>query len=310
MDEEFAKKRTILRNRLRKLLGIPLNNFLLQAKIIERKIEKDYICEEIMYLSKSGEVIPATLRIPQKVHFPCPAILCLHEHTGGCKGGRETVEYFSKELTEIGYITFAFDSKCFGERRNKEYDNIEDDWQNNVFWSERVVAMNAILKGETLLGYMLGDIIMAVDYLRTRKEVDSKRVGSIGHSMGGILTWWAMALDNRIKAGVASCAVSSYKEILNKNQVHALFMYVPGLLKAGDVPQIISLIAPRPFLMLNAERDASFPLEGLKEVYSEGRKAYKIFSAENRLKKIILQGGHKFTLQMRHEAYKWFERWL
>ena len=48
----------------------------------------------------------------------------------------------------------------------------------------------------------LYDDLALVDYLVTREEVDPKRLGTIGMSMGGMMSWWLAALDERIKVCV------------------------------------------------------------------------------------------------------------
>ena len=42
------------------------------------------------------------------------------------------------------------------------------------------------------------DIIMLLDYLDARPDVDSARIGMTGLSLGGMHTWLAAALDDRV----------------------------------------------------------------------------------------------------------------
>jgi len=53
---------------------------------------------------------------------------------------------------------------------------------------------------------MAEDVIAAVDYLKTRSDVDTKQIGVIGHSIGGGSAILASSLDSRIQALVCSSA--------------------------------------------------------------------------------------------------------
>jgi len=57
------------------------------------------------------------------------------------------------------------------------------------------------------------DIVAAVDYLEGRPEVDAKRIGVIGHSMGGSGAILAAAMDRRIQAVVSSSAFCDPTEL-------------------------------------------------------------------------------------------------
>lgn len=42
----------------------------------------------------------------------------------------------------------------------------------------------------------------ALDYLETRKEIDSERIGAIGYSLGSVVTFILTAIDERVKTTV------------------------------------------------------------------------------------------------------------
>ena len=53
------------------------------------------------------------------------------------------------------------------------------------------------------------DLLRLVDYLATRDDVDPKRLGEIGFSMGGIETWMAGAVDDRIRVAVPTISIQT-----------------------------------------------------------------------------------------------------
>jgi uncharacterized protein len=64
----------------------------------------------------------------------------------------------------------------------------------------------------TLLKYTQ-DIRTAVDCLVSRKDIDSTKIGVVGHSMGAAATIVGTSLDGRIKAAVGSSAFSDPTEL-------------------------------------------------------------------------------------------------
>ena len=55
------------------------------------------------------------------------------------------------------------------------------------------------------------DLWRTVDYLVSRDDVDPKRIGMLGISMGGIETWLAASVDDRIAVAVPAISVQSFR---------------------------------------------------------------------------------------------------
>ena len=66
---------------------------------------------------------------------------------------------------------------------------------------ESLLKLNLWL-GRTLWGMFVRDDQVALDYLCSRPEVDAKRIGATGISMGSTRSWWLAAVDDRISAVV------------------------------------------------------------------------------------------------------------
>src|SRR3989449_4395410 len=62
------------------------------------------------------------------------------------------------------------------------------------------------------------DLWRTVDYLVTRPDIDPDRLGMIGFSMGGIQTWLAASVDERIKVAVPAIGVQSFRWSLENGQ--------------------------------------------------------------------------------------------
>jgi len=297
------------RRQLARLLGGFPSSDPLNARTVRRKEEADRIVEWVEYEAERGDVVPAILLIPRRRTPPMPAVLCHHQHAGQYDLGKSEVvgwaggpqQAYAAELCARGYVTLSPDTIGFEDRSHPNLSGPD---------YERFLHYELLLKGLTLQGKMIWDVMRGIAYLTSREEVDAKRIGMIGHSMGAAATWFSMSLEPRIKVGAASCGTTTYSGILAAAAVHNPGLYVPGILKWGDVPEVISMIAPRPLLILNGEKDWRFPVAGAKEVVNRAGMLYRRLGNPEALELFVSPGGSEFTDEMRQRAYHWLDRWL
>jgi len=167
--------------------------------------------------------------------------------------------------------------------------------------------------GRTLWGMFVRDDQIALDYLCTRPEVDVKRIGATGISMGSTRSWWLAAVDNRIACVVGVACLTRYGNLLNHGQLrqHGTYYFVNGLLKHFDTEGVIALIAPRPLLFLTGELDAGSPADGIKVIEQKVSGVYKAVGADARFHSVRYPDiGPTYTPAMRKEMLAWFDRWL
>src|SRR3989440_2599312 len=114
------------------------------------------------------------------------------------------------------------------------------------------------------------DLISAVDYLMSRRDVDKARLGALGVSLGGATTILAAAQDRRIKAVVDDCGFADAPTVIANG--FAYFIHLPAFpfalisvkmaeWRAGvDVEKVrpvdkIGLISPRPIFIIDGLAD-------------------------------------------------------
>jgi dienelactone hydrolase len=294
------------RRTLQRLLGRMPARCPRRVAVRERVPLHGVVREKIQYDVEVGERVSAYLFLPEGAG-PRPAVLCVHQHhrefhlgksePAGLAGNPD--QGYALELARRGYVTLAPDVLGFEERqhptlRGQDY--------------ERFAAMRLLTEGSSLQAKMLGDLMRAVDYLGTRKEVNARRIGCLGHSLGGQETLFLAATDRRIAAAVSSCGFSSYQALFAAGINHNFAAYVPGLLQYGDLDRVLSLVAPRPFLALAGDADPIFPLAGVRETVRQAKRAYG--RNGQRLQLEVQPGGHAFSPPMREAAYAWLDRWL
>ena len=221
-------------------------------------------------------------------------------------GTHHTPQIPAEALTSRGYAVLAIDSYCFGERSGKGPDGSDEKGSAE----ELTTSKYEIWRGRSLWGMILRDDLMALEYLLTRPEIDVERVAVTGISMGATRSWWLMALDDRIKAGVAVACLTRYQELIDEQKMHAhgIYYYVPGILKYFDTEAIISLIAPRPVLFMTGDRDIGSPVSGIKKIEGIVQRVYKLYGLDSEFQNTIYPNtAHEYTPAMWSRMLLWMD---
>ena len=150
-----------------------------------------------------------------------------------------------------------------------------------------------------------------VDYLISRSEVDPERIGCIGLSIGGYRAAHLAGLDSRIKVSSVIGWMCTYGTLLgNYLENHTWMIYIPGLYKYLDLPDVASLTAPNALLCINGSQDRLFPLQGVKKAYERIRGVYSKIGAHEKFKGMIFDAPHEFNILMQKVAFEWIDKWI
>ena len=266
----------------------------------EERTDGSFTGERVSFPGVEGDVV-CVLRIPTGLTGPAPAVLCLHSHTRGLMLGKEITEFYAVPLTRAGFITLCPDAMVFGERRWREFDEREIGCGGqSAFVAEKIAAFDALLNGSTLMGKQLAEYMRCVDFLSRMPEVSD--IAVMGHSMGGIYSFWLSALDERIAATACVAGLLSYRLMAEArmSQYHGIYCIVPGLLTLCDTPDIVSLIAPRALYALHARDDLGFAIEGIEEIAAGALRAYRHYAAQDQFVSRIIDGNHRDVLAPSH----------
>jgi cephalosporin-C deacetylase-like acetyl esterase len=291
-----------VRRKLTELLGgFPPARAALQERILEKKKINAYTREKIIFQSRDNLSVFGYLLLPEKVSGPVPAIVCLPGHGRGCddivgiaENGqqRESKSGYSRDfalqVVERGYAAFAIEQLAFGCRRD-DAARKKGAGQSSCQPS----AGAALLLGQTMLGWRVWDVMRAIDYLRSRSEIDSSRLATMGISGGGTVSLFSAALDERIKAGVVSGYFNTFRDSIISLS-HCIDNYVPGILNYLEMYDIAGLIAPRGLFIESGTRDPIFPIEGSRAAFRKAQYIYSAFGAANRFGHEVFDDEHVF----------------
>lgn len=312
--EEWKEWRDALKNKLIELLGGFPDRVPLEAEILERREFDSYIRERVVFNSAPDVSVVGYLLIPKEVEFPVPGVVALHGHGYGKDdvvgiwedGTDRTIpdgyqKDFGISLVKSGFVTFAIEQACFGERREPE-DIAKDKYQSSC----RKVSFWAMLLGKTVIGMRVWDVMRAIDYLETRKEVKTSSIGVMGISGGGMTSLFSSALDERVKAVVVSGYLNTFKDSI-LSIYHCECNYIPGILKYAEMYDIASLIAPRALLVESGTKDNIFPIKATEFSISKIKKVYDLLGVPEKLDVDIFEGRHQISGR---KAYDFLKREL
>ena len=265
----------------------------------------DVRVEKIIYESRPQFPVTALLYLPRRIPAPAPAVLFLCGHS---QEGKLCDVYMRCCLTlaELGYVVLAVDPAGQGER----YQFV--DVPNAAFVAgfctreHLMVGKQLQLCGEFFGTWRAHDALCGLDYLLSRPEVDSSRVGVTGNSGGGTMTTFVQALDPRFTMAAPSCYVTSWKRNVENELAADAEQIPPGVVAAGcEMGDFILAHAPRPILLLGQKQDFFDP-RGLEETFAQCRRVYALLGAEENLRCFIGPDPHGYTEPNRRSMYAFF----
>ena len=317
-----------------------------KPEVVEKTDRGDYLQEKVYFNTTPDLRVPACVLIPKKARFPAPAIVALHDHGGFYLWGKEKLidrpnehpvlttfkkQYYAgnsiaAELARQGYVVVVIDMFYWGERRLL-LDDDPADWRQRPasITAERIKEFNArasqneqlvgrtiYAAGFTWSGVMYWDDIRTVDYLLTRPEVDPKRIGCVGLSMGGLRACHLAALDERVKAAVVVGWMASFPAQL-RNHIRNTIGHtklVPGLYRYLDYPDVASLALPSALLVINGSKDTLFELDGVNACFDKLAACYQKAGVPEKVRTRLYDTPHEFNMEMQAEAWEWLRKWV
>lgn len=314
--DDWKRKRIELRKQLFEMLGLdPMpEKTPLRATVTGTVDHEQFTVEKLHYQSRPGLYVTGNLYIPKnrKDDERLPAIIyvCGHSHQkkGDVSyGNKAGYQHHGAWFARNGYVCLTIDSLQLGEIEAIHHGTYRYNmwwWNNRGYSSAAVEAWNCI---------------RALDYLETRPEVDAKRIGVTGRSGGGAYSWWISALDDRIAAAVP---VAGITDLINHVADGGAGRYHDGVVEGHcdcmyivntyrwDYATVAALVAPRPLLISNSDKDVIFPLDGVYRIHQQVKRIYDMYGAGDKLGLQITEGPHKDTQELRVHAFRWFNRWL
>jgi alpha-beta hydrolase superfamily lysophospholipase len=165
---------------------------------------------------------------------------------------------------------------------------------------------------------VVDDLAFLAAWLAARPEIDGRRVGVRGSSMGGLLAIHAAAASDYVAAAVAICPAAEWmlaedvQRVLDgrppppDSALSEMRIDAPALaewLDRNDVEDAVERMGAKPLLLIHARGDEVVP-------YTHSEKLYERAAEPKRL--LLLEGGHHRSVQhdpeLQGESLRWLAR--
>ena len=166
----------------------------LRAAVTRRFDYSDgFILEDLIFESRPGLVVTANLYLPARIDGRIPAIVIVHSHHA--PKTQWELQDMGMTWARNGTAVLVMDQLGAGERVQSQA------WPRESYYSRYALGMQLYLAGESLMKWMVWDLMRGIDLLLERPYVDPNRIVMLGAvAGGGDPAAVTAALDNRIAA--------------------------------------------------------------------------------------------------------------
>lgn len=247
--------------------------------------------EDVLFTSEDGITLKGWLVKPLQMRSKSPVIIICH----GVGANKSDFTELAVSLSRRGYFVLLFDFRAHGESGGRR----------------------------TSLGYHeQKDVAAALGFIKTRSEIDSKRVGIYGFSLGGSSAILAAARTGAFSAVVADSAFTSLRDQARDAitgfyhlpsfpflhlAVFGYELYFQTRVDAISPVSVIATMAPTPVLIIAGEGDRLIPADNGRKLYAAAREPKELW--------IIPNADHGGTLAAAGSGYEkrvgeFFDRYL
>lgn len=308
------------------MMAPPMKPADFDMRVTGEERREGYTARRIQFNVNAYSRITAYLLIPDG-KGPFPAVNMLHDHGGHLYIGKEKMvrpfgvdtavvndadrwaerlyggQYAGDYFARHGYVVFSADAPMWGERGREEgVDRGKYD----------IISGNMMMLGRDLSAFMTYDDIACTELLATLPEVDGRRIGCMGCSMGAYRAWMLSALSDRIAAGASICWMTTTDVQMSvkdgKREYGGFANCIPALRQWLDYPHIASLACPKPMLFINGTRDHLFPVDGTQAAYRTMRGVWQSQNAGARLETELWDVPHSCGKRLQRRALEFFDK--
>jgi cephalosporin-C deacetylase-like acetyl esterase len=304
--EQAEQRKEYVRKKVLELLGgLPNYNGPLNPHVAGSIDRGEYVIEKVMFDSLPGLHVSANLYRPAAPGKYPGVLLPL----GHWENGKPAVQIIPANLALKGFVVLVYDPLGQGERLQAFDPSTGKSRAGGGVEQHLMAGGQSLLVGQSFARYRIWDAKRALDYLLSRSEVDSARIGCTGCSGGGTIATYISALDPRIKVAAPTCYLNSFRTLF-AGSVGDSEQSLPNFISSGlDQTDYVELFAPKPWLMGSTKEDF-FTVKGAQQVYDEAKRWYGIYKADDRLKWVVGPGPHGTPVEIREAIYEWMIRWL
>jgi len=277
----------------------------LNARTIGVVKYEGYTVEKVVYDSRPDFPVSASFYLPTNIQGKVPAVLgvCGHAATGKLEGAYQS---FCQGLVKKGFAVLIYDPVSQGERHQLDAVPESKDTAKSCVQVHNMLGKELRLCDEFFGTWRVWDGIRGIDYLCSRPEIDTSRLGVTGNSGGGTTSSYINALDDRLTMAAPGCYITTFMRNFDNELPCDSEQIPPGIIASGcDIADFLIAQAPRPSVILSRNNDFFDP-RGATEAYEDVQKVYSLLGAKDDIQLHISEGNHGFGQSNREKMYELF----
>ncbi|MFC1635595.1 alpha/beta hydrolase family protein, partial [Planctomycetota bacterium] len=261
-----------------------------------------YVVDMLHYQSRPKLYVTANLYRPKTVakgqRLPAVLYVCGHSFRGR-NGNKTAYQSHGMWFARHGYLCLVLDTLQLGEIAAIHHGTYREErwwWHSRGYTSAGVECLNGI---------------RGIDYLISRPDVDPERIAVTGISGGGAATFWIAAADERAKVAVPVSGMADLMSYVSNRVIngHCDCMFLYNTFQ-WPWTRIAALIAPRPLLFVNSDKDGIFPMDANERVINRLERVYSLYGISDFVDSVVSIGGHAYRQDIRQAAYRFINMHL
>jgi dienelactone hydrolase len=304
--------------------------------------------QEVSWSVGFGPRTHAYIFQPTKATKLLPGIIALHDHSGFKFYGKEKIadgpdetsarvhefrklpyggRAYVNALAQEGFVVLVHDVFSWGSRGfpletmletldsktaalvEAGSDEIER-YNTATHYHEDRLSKYCNILGTSMAGVVAYEDRVALNYLLSRPDVDTKKVACIGLSGGSNRAALLLATHDSIQAAVIVGLMTTYPGLLDHNMSHTWMLFPFGWARHGDWPDIAACRAPMPLLVQYDLHDHLFTETGMRDAHTRLGDHYASVRQPDAYTGQFYPGPHKFDLEMQSAAFDWLKKQL
>ena len=304
LTEEYIQT---VQKKFEKILGNFPPKTSLNSKTTGTLYRDGYRIEKIIYESFPNHHVTANLYIPDgKGKFPAALLFCGHENES-----KATISYQKTAIlfAKNGFVVFVIDPVSQSERFQFT-DNEGKPLTRGGTTAHTLLNEESNLLGTSTPADELWDNIRGLDYVETRQEVDTSRIGCLGNSGGGMQTIYFAGYEKRVKVFAPCSYLANRERTLELSGPADGCAQIPGEGKEHlELDDYLIASAPKPVLILAGRYDF-IDYTGTLVACDELKKIYTSLHQPQNVRLFTYDDGHGISKPKREAAVTWFRKWL
>ncbi len=327
--EEWEKRKEYVRRQILVACGLwPMpERPPIEASVHGRVERDDYTVDRVIFESSPGFLVTGSLYLPKNVTGKLPTILCPHGHwqngrfhdhgeaqikkeieSGGEQfevSGRHPLQARCVQLARMGCMVFLYDMLGYADGGSLTQDlahgfkKQRPELSSPERWG--LFSAQSELRLINAMGMQTWNSVRVLDWLTSRPDCDTSRIGVTGASGGGTQTFILAAIDDRVTAAFPAVMVSTAMQG-GCTCENASYLRV----NTGNI-EFAAMVAPRPIAMTGAD-DWTVEIEtkGLPEL----KKHFAMLGVPDNVNAKYFKFPHNYNHPSRMMMYEFFNRTL